>query len=114
MVRYRFDLPRFFVEACGWSSPTYQQIEGLLAVEKFECRVSISSGHGTRKSTLFAAAALWHMLCHEKSNTLITATNIQQMATAIWKEMADAKENLVTRFPWVRACHRNLPILPER
>lgn len=86
--RYAFDLKRFFAEVIK-TEFTWQQELIFDSVELPGSRTSVSSGHGTGKSRGLGGMALWHLLCYEKSNTMITAPKIDQVRAVAWKEMAD-------------------------
>lgn len=88
--RYAFDCTRFAIEVCGLE-PTWQQREMFDSVSSFGSRTSISSGHGTGKTSGFAIIALWHLLCYFNSNTFITAPKLGTVKDGVWKEFADLK-----------------------
>ena len=103
--RYAFDLARFAFEVCG-DMPTNQQVELYQNTQKFGCRVSVASGHGTGKTRSFSVIAIWHLLCyHNKSggsNTFITAPRIATVKDGIWKEFADIKTRIGQgEFAWL-------------
>lgn len=43
----------------------------------------------TGKTNGFSVIALWHLLCYEKSNTVITGPKLQTVQEGVWKEFAD-------------------------
>ncbi len=85
-MRYRHNLFRYALEV-GGIQPTWQQARLCKAMEKPGCRVACSSGHGTGKSTLYSIACDWHLRVYPFSNTLLTATNIDQVRSVVWKEL---------------------------
>ena len=97
--RYHADPLRFCVEVCGFT-PSQDQIDACEAIIPQNAKVSVVSGTGTGKTSLFARLALWHLLCHPiayydgkievGSNTYIGAPKISQVGDGIWKEMKDA------------------------
>lgn len=97
--RYHGDPLRFCVEVCGFT-PSADQIAACKAIRQPDAKVSVVSGTGTGKTSLFARLTLWHMLCHPVayydgkveigSNTYIGAPKISQVGDGIWKEMKDA------------------------
>lgn len=87
--RYSFDCTRFAIEVCGLTSPTWQQIEMFESVSEPGSRTSVSSGHGTGKTSGFAIIAFWHLLCYLLSNTILTAPKIGTVHDGVWKEFAD-------------------------
>jgi hypothetical protein len=86
--RYALDVTRFACEVVGMS-PTAQQIELFESVSPLGSRTSVRSGHGSGKSRSLAVIALWHLLCYVKSNTLLTATKLEQTRNVAWKEITD-------------------------
>lgn len=88
VARYAFDCTRFAIEVCGLV-PTWQQIELFDSVSDPGSRTSVSSGHGTGKTSGFAIIALWHLLCFFLSNTILTAPKISTVSDGVWKEFAD-------------------------
>ena len=97
--RYHADPLRFCIEVTGFT-PSADQMEACFAITPANAKVSVVSGTGTGKTSLFARIALWHMLCHPiafydgkvevGSNTYIGAPKISQVGDGIWKEMKDA------------------------
>ena len=100
-ARYANDFIRYQIEICGMK-PTHQQIEVSLAMQKPRCRVSGSSGHSTGKSRLFAAYCDWFLRVYAFSNMILTANNIEQVRSVVWKELDDLKRGIDSRFPWMR------------
>lgn len=43
----------------------------------------------TGKTSGFSIIALWHLLCYEKSNTVITGPKLATVQEGVWKEFAD-------------------------
>ncbi|WP_321946541.1 hypothetical protein [Paraburkholderia sp. J10-1] len=86
--RYAFDCTRFAIEVCGLK-PTHQQIELFDSVSMSGSRTSVSSGHGTGKTLSYAVIALWHLLCYNLSNTIISAPKISTVQDGVWKGFAD-------------------------
>lgn len=100
--RYAFDIKRFAIEVCGLSL-TEQQVGIAEAFQKTGSRVSVSSGHGTGKTTLYALICLWHLLCYKHSNAMLTAPKVEQVRNLVWKEVANIVNyaQVTGRFPWV-------------
>jgi hypothetical protein len=92
--RYAFDLPRFAIEVCGLSAPTWHQLDLFESVQEGGSRTSVSSGHGTGKTSGFAIIALWHLLCYYLSNTFLTAPKLKTVHDGVWKEFADLSEKI--------------------
>lgn len=101
--RYAFDCTRFAIEVCGLAAPTWQQIELFSSVSEPGSRTSVSSGHGTGKTSGFAIIALWHLLCYFCSNTILTAPKIKTVSDGVWKEFADLSTKIQNGpQSWVR------------
>lgn len=66
--------------------PTSQQINLLNSVSKPGARVTVSSGHGTGKTTCFGVIGLWHLLVYIKSNCIVTGPRIETIRSGVWKE----------------------------
>lgn len=99
--RYAFDCTRFAIEVCGLK-PTWQQIELFDSVSFPGSRTSVSSGHGTGKTSGFAIIALWHLLCYFLSNTILTAPKISTVSDGVWKEFADLSAKIQNgRQAWI-------------
>lgn len=81
--------------------PTWQQIEFMKAAQKPGCRVAVSSGHGTGKSRAYAVFCDWALRVYPLSNTLLTASAIEQVRSVVWKELEDLKGGIDSRYPWM-------------
>lgn len=88
--RYAYDLPRFAIEVCR-VIPTHQQWEMFESVQWPGSRTSVSSGHGTGKTAGYGIIALWHLLCYNNSNTILSAPKLTTVSDGVWKEFADLK-----------------------
>ena len=83
-------------------TPTADQVALFQSVSPAGSRTTVRSGHGTGKSRALGVLALWHLLCYERSNTVITAPKIEQVRSVVWKEIADVKEAIRTGSqPWI-------------
>jgi hypothetical protein len=94
--RYADDCTRFAIEVCGLKAPTHHQIQMFDSVSQQGSRTSVSSGHGTGKTSGFAIIALWHLLCYYLSNTILTAPKISTVSDGVWKEFADLSSKIQT------------------
>lgn len=65
---------------------TSQQINLLNSVSSPGARVTVSSGHGTGKTTCFGVIGLWHLLVYIKSNCIVTGPRIETIRSGVWKE----------------------------
>ncbi len=99
-LRYMGDCTRFAIEVCGLT-PTWQQKQLFDAVSQSGARVACKSGHGTGKSTAYAVICCWHLMCFPESNTLLTANNIDQVRSVVWKELDGILRRIYGRFPWL-------------
>lgn len=90
---YSGDAGRFAVEVQG-VVPSPQQFDLYCNVSVSRSRTSVSSGHGTGKTTGIANIVLWHMLCYPQSITLLTANDMDQLKATLWKEIGLAVERI--------------------
>ncbi|WP_175785302.1 hypothetical protein [Burkholderia ambifaria] len=93
--RYAEDCTRFAIEVCGLD-PTWQQIEMFDSISVPGARTSVSSGHGTGKTSGYAIIALWHLLCYYGSNTILSGPKITTIKDGVWKEFADLSARIQT------------------
>lgn len=101
VARYCGDAARFALEVQGIEISD-QQIEMFDSVSESRSRTSISSGHGTGKTTGIANIVLWHLLCYLKSVTLLTANDMDQLKSTLWKEIGTAIERIRRgRHGWI-------------
>lgn len=79
--------PYDFVVECIGAVPTEQQRRVLEVFAAPGAHVSIRSGHGTGKSTLFAWVALWGLVCFWDVKIPVTAPTAHQLEDIIWSEL---------------------------
>jgi len=91
--RYAGDAGRFAIEVQELV-PSSQQMELFKEVSWSRSRVSVASGHGTGKTTALASIVLWHLLCYPQSVTLLTANDMDQLKSTMWKEIGIALERI--------------------
>ena len=91
--RYAGDPTRFATEVQGITVSDQQQ-ELFDSVAPSRSRTTVSSGHGTGKTTGLANISLWHLLCYEFSVTLLTANDMDQLKSTLWKEIGTAIERI--------------------
>jgi len=91
--RYAGDCARFAIEV-QQLKPSMQQLQLFDAVSKSAARVSVTSGHGTGKTTSIANIVLWHLLCYPQSITLLTANDMDQVKATLFKEISLALERI--------------------
>lgn len=98
--RYYDNFTDYVLENCP-VAPTHQQYEFLRACERPGARVAVASGHGTGKSFCLAWLLDWHLRCFPRSNAVLTATNIEQARSVVWKYLDDVIEAMDGRYPWM-------------
>lgn len=99
-IRYRHQLNRYAIEVTGME-PTWQQRELFEAIEKPGSRTACASGHGTGKSRVYAVTGDWLLRVYPQSNTLLTATNVTQLRSVVWKELDTVMPQVNNRYPWM-------------
>ena len=99
-ARYRNNTEQFCVECLG-IIPTWQQLDVLNALDKVGARVTVSSGHGTGKSFITAAFLLNYIICHPMAVVMLTANNIKQVSTVVWKYLKGLFRELEKNVPWI-------------
>ena len=98
-IRYHNDFPRYVLENSRHGL-TWQQLDVAKAVTEPGCRVAVASGHGTGKSHLLAWLLDWHERVYFKSTAMLTATNIEQCRSVIWKYLDEVIEDMAKNWPW--------------
>jgi hypothetical protein len=91
--RYAPDCKRFAIEVQGLVISD-QQDDLLTEISYSRARLSVSSGHGTGKTTSIANIMLWHLLCYIQSNGILTANDMDQIKETVWKEVEIAVERI--------------------
>lgn len=99
--RYYDNFLDYVLENCN-VTPTWQQIEFIRACQRPGARVAVASGHGTGKSWTLAWLLDWHMRVFPHSNAVLTATNIEQARSVVWKYLDDVIGCMDTLYPWMR------------
>lgn len=96
------DIVLFAFEVLGLE-PTPHQIELFRSVAVSRSRTSVSSGHGTGKTSGTSMIVLWHMLCFPMSVTLITANDMDQLKATMWKEIGTNVERIrqSPQYGWI-------------
>lgn len=84
--RWRDNILDFVVE-CLDAEPTRQQEAALKAFSVPGAHVSIRSGHGTGKSTIFAWVALWALVCFWDVKIPATAPTAHQLEDILFPEI---------------------------
>ncbi|HIF9347053.1 TPA: terminase [Photobacterium damselae] len=101
VARYRYDWIRFCIEVIG-IEPTWQQEDIIIETQKPGCRVTVSSGHGTGKSSLTAIMILAFMLCFPNARVVVIANNARQVQIGIWKNLREYWKLACARKPWLQ------------
>jgi phage terminase large subunit len=81
--------PIGFVEQILKGTPWSKQREILESIRDYR-RVSVASCHGSGKSWVAAAAAIWFLYSHPGSVVITTAPTARQVVDVIWRELRDA------------------------
>ena len=95
--RWRDNILDFVVE-CLDAEPTKQQEEALNAFSVPGAHVSIRSGHGTGKSTIFAWVALWALVCFWDVKIPATAPTAHQLEDILFPEIEKWRARMLE--PW--------------
>lgn len=129
LTEYRSDPVGFVVDVLGvdlrslrWSeNPAYtrHQWDGtrdplaraLEDLSRYEW-VAVSSGTGTGKTFLMAAAFLWFIACHEHGIAVTVATKEDQMVKGVWREIGRMFPAFKRRFPTAEMTHLRVRIRP--
>lgn len=99
--RYRYDWTRFAVELVRLN-PTWQQEDIIEATQQPGCRVAVSSGHGTGKSSMAAIMILAFMLCFPGARVVLIANNARQVQIGIWKYLREYWNEICRNKPWLQ------------
>lgn len=83
-------------------TPTWQQMDFARACQEPGARVATSSGHGTGKSYMLAWLLDWNLRVFPHSNAILTATNIEQARSVVWKYLDGVIECMERMYPWMR------------
>jgi hypothetical protein len=84
VIRYRYDWATAVVELFGLI-PTWQQEEILNSVQETGSQTTVTSGHGTGKSSLTAMMLLIYMIMFPDARVIIVANKIGQVKTGVFK-----------------------------
>ncbi len=84
--RYRGD-PVLFVREVLGQIPDEWQAELLQAISSGKRRISVRSGHGVGKSTVFAWAMLWFLMTRYPVKIVVTAPTSAQLFDALFAEL---------------------------
>lgn len=101
VIRYRYNWGLAVVELFGMQ-PTWQQDLILESVQEIGSQTTVTSGHGTGKSSLTAMMLLIYMLMYPDARVIIVANKIGQVKTGVFKYVAQYWANAVRRHPWLQ------------
>jgi len=99
-ARYQDNLVGYIVDHSR-RKLTWQQLDVATAIEKRGSRVAVASGHGTGKSWILSWLIDWHLRVYIASNALLTATNIEQARSGIWKYLDEVTDDMDAAYPWM-------------
>ena len=85
VISWRKSPLKFVREALG-VEPSPQQKLALQGIGRSGARVTIKSGHGTGKSTMFSWVGLWGITCFDDIKVVITAPTAHQLQDVLWAE----------------------------
>lgn len=80
--------------------PTLHQLQLLFAAEKEGCRVTVSSGHGTGKSSQIAIVVLIYMIVYPEARVILVANKLDQVKIAVLKNIKIYWRELIKIHPW--------------
>ncbi|WP_142971306.1 terminase [Enterobacter hormaechei] len=100
-VKYRYDYARAVVELFGMM-PSPQQQEIIESVQGVGSRTTVTSGHGTGKSSLTAMLLLIYMILYPDARVVIVANKIAQVKTGVFKYVKTYWANAIKRHGWLQ------------
>ncbi|MFH1984794.1 MAG: protein PacB [Pseudomonadota bacterium] len=100
-ARYHGDLVGYVLDHSRYRL-TWQQLDVAEAIQEPGARVAAASGHGTGKSHLAAWVIDWNIRVYPFSNSLLTATNITQVRSVVWKYLDQVMADMDKVRPWMR------------
>lgn len=86
-LKSRNDPLLFVTDVLGVEAPEPWQCQALDEIGQYD-RVSIRSGHGVGKTTLFAWLVLWFLLTRCDAKIPVTANSQDQLRDTVWPEIA--------------------------
>lgn len=81
--------------------PVPHQLELLSAAQKIGARVSVSSGHGTGKSSQIAIVVIIYMLMFPEARVILVANKLDQIKIAVFKNLKIYWRALIKIHPWI-------------
>lgn len=101
VIRYRYNWALAVVELFGMI-PTWQQEEIMNSVQETGSQTTVTSGHGTGKSSLTAMMLLIYMIMYPDARVIIVANKIGQVKTGVFKYVKTYWANAARRHPWLQ------------
>lgn len=101
VIRYRYDWATAVVELFG-IIPSWQQELILQSVQEYRSKTTVTSGHGTGKSSLTGMMLLIYMLMFPDARVIIVANKIGQVKTGVFKYVKTYWLELIKRHPWLQ------------
>jgi hypothetical protein len=100
VVKFRYNWVMAPIHLMGFE-PVPHQLELLSAAQKTGCRVSVSSGHGTGKSSQIAIVVLIFMLMFPESRVILVANKLDQVKIAVLKNIKIYWRQMIKFHPWI-------------
>lgn len=100
-IRYRCNWGLAVVELFGML-PSWQQDEILQSVQQKKSMTTVTSGHGTGKSSLTAMMLMIYMILYPDARVVIIANKIAQVKSGVFKYVKTFWANAVKRHPWLQ------------
>ncbi len=101
VIRYRCDWGLAVVELFGME-PSWQQDEILESVQQIGSRTTVTSGHGTGKSSLTAMMLMIYIMLYPDARVVILANKIAQVKSGVFKYVKQFWSDAVRRHPWLQ------------
>lgn len=100
-IRYRHNFALAVVEIFGMM-PSPQQQEIIESVQETGSRTTVTSGHGTGKSSLTAMLLLIYIMLYPDARVVIVANKIGQVKTGVFKYVKQYWSNAIKRHGWLQ------------
>lgn len=100
-VRYRKDFTSAIIFLFGLL-PSHQQEEIIQSVQETGSRTTVTSGHGTGKSSLTAMLLIIYMLLYPDARVIIVANKIAQVKTGVFKYVKQYWGDALKRHGWLQ------------
>lgn len=100
VTKYRYDWYHAAIELFG-VEPTWQQKLLLLHAVRQASRISISSGHGTGKSSIIAILVLMFLLSYPEARVVLVANKLDQVKIGVMKNVFKYYKSLLIKMPWI-------------